>query len=258
MELKNLYLELKSGILTITIDRPAKLNVLDLATIGEIDNAFQKVYDESEIKAVILTGRGDKSFVAGADISEMANLNQINGRKFAENGQELFSKIENCPKPVIAAVNGFALGGGCELAMACHMRLAAENAKFGLPEVGLGILPGYGGTQRLPMLVGKAKAMEMILTGNIYTAAEVKAIGLVNDVVPQQELLVQAQRLLEIILTRASLAVSQAIESINAHYASNQGYQAEANAFSNCCKTADFKEGINAFLQKRKPIFTGK
>ncbi len=258
MEFENLKLELQSGILTITINREDKLNALNIATLKEIEKAFQKVYDEPEIKGVIITGAGDKAFVAGADIKELAEVNYMNGRKFAEEGQEVFAAIENCPKPVIAAVNGFALGGGCELAMACHIRIASEDAKFGLPEVGLGIIPGYGGTQRLTMLVGKGKAFELILTGEMITGKNAKKIGLVNHVVLKEEVIVKAQEIINKIMAKAELAIGQAIDCINAVYRDENGYQTEANSFGNCCKTEDFKEGTQAFLEKRKPNFKGE
>ena len=257
MEFKNLKLALENGILTITLNREKKMNALNLATITELDKAFDKVYDEQEIKGVILTGAGEKAFVAGADISEISELNELNGRKFAENGQEVFAKIENCPKPVIAAVNGFALGGGCELAMACHIRIASQNAKFGQPEVNLGIIPGYGGTQRLAFLVGKGKALELMMTGDMIDAAEAKSLGLVNHVVPQEELIEKCHKILSKILSKAPLAIAQLVDCANAINTCDDGYQTEANAFSNCCRTEDFKEGTAAFLEKRKPVFTG-
>ncbi len=258
MSFETLKLDLSGGILTITINREDKLNALSQQTIKDLDGAFQKVYDETEIKGVILTGAGEKAFVAGADITEFKELNYMNGRKFAEDGQEVFAKIENCPKPVIAAIKGFALGGGCELAMACHIRVAGSEAKFGQPEVNLGLIPGYGGTQRLPMLVGKAKAMEIILTGEMITAENALKIGLVNHVVPKEEVIIKAEEILNKILNKAGLAVSQAIECINAFYKDGDGYQTEANAFGNCCKTEDFNEGVSAFIDKRKPSFKGK
>jgi enoyl-CoA hydratase len=258
MKFKNLELELKSGILYITLNRESKLNALNIATIEEIDKAFEKVYDEPEIKGVILTGAGKKAFAAGADISEIAELNEMNGRKFAENGQEVFAKIENCPKPVIAAVNGFALGGGCELAMACHMRIASDNAKFGQPEVNLGIIPGYGGTQRLTILVGKAKAFELMMTGDMIDAEEAKSLGLVNHVVSQDELMAKSEKILGKILSKAALAIAQIVDCVNTVGVPDDGYQTEANAFGSCCRTEDFKEGTAAFIEKRKPIFTGK
>jgi len=244
--------------MTITINRESKMNALNHATVQEIDQAFQRVYDEPEIKGVILKGAGDKAFVAGADISEIAQLNYMNGRKFSEEGQEVFSKIETCPKPVVAAVHGYALGGGCELAMACHMRVATEEAMFGLPEVSLGIIPGYGGTQRLTALVGKGKAFEMILTGDMVSAKAAKRIGLVNHVVPKEELIIKSEEILKKILSQAGLAIAQAIDCINAFHSPDDGYQTEANSFGNCCKTQDFVEGTKAFLEKRKPNFTGK
>ncbi len=258
MSLETLKLDKTGGIVTITLNRADKLNALNQQTIKDLDTAFQEVYDDPEIKAVILTGAGDKAFAAGADISEFKELNYMNGRKFAEYGQEVFEKIEDCPKPVIAAIKGFALGGGCELAMACHMRIAAEEAKFGQPEVNLGIIPGYGGTQRLPLLIGKAKAIELILTGEMITAETAHRLGLVNYVVPKEEVILKAEEILNKILNKAGLAVSQTIECVNAFYREGDGYQTEANAFGNCCKTEDFKEGVAAFVEKRKPNFTGK
>jgi len=258
MSLETLKLDKTGGIVTITLNRADKLNALNQQTIKDLDTAFQEVYDDPEIKAVILTGAGDKAFAAGADISEFKELNYMNGRKFAEYGQEVFEKIEDCPKPVIAAIKGFALGGGCELAMACHMRIAAEEAKFGQPEVNLGIIPGYGGTQRLPLLIGKAKAIELILTGEMITAETAHRLGLVNYIVPKEEVILKAEEILNKILNKAGLAVSQTIECVNAFYREGDGYQTEANAFGNCCKTEDFKEGVAAFVEKRKPNFTGK
>ncbi|PWJ42136.1 enoyl-CoA hydratase/isomerase family protein [Sediminitomix flava] len=259
MEFENLLLELaNNGVLTITINREDKLNALNSATMEELNSAFQRVYDEPEIKAVVITGKGQKAFVAGADIAEISELTQMNGRKFAERGQEIFAQIENCPKPVVAAVNGYALGGGSELAMACHIRVASENAKFGLPEVSLGLIPGYGGTQRLTQLVGKGKAFEMIMTGDIISAAEAKEFGLVNHVVPVEEVVNKSVEIIDKILSKASVAISHVIDCINLAASGNDGFQNEANAFGNCCGTEDFKEGTSAFLQKRKPIFTGK
>ncbi len=258
MEFKNLLLDLEGGILNITINRESKMNALNTATIEEIARAFEKVYDENEIKGVILKGAGEKAFVAGADIQEIADLNNMNGRKFAERGQEVFANIENCPKPVIAAVNGYALGGGCELAMACHIRIASEKAKFGQPEVNLGIIPGYGGTQRLTQLVGKGKAFELILTGDMISAAEAHQIGLVNHVVAPEEVVPKAEEIMRKILSKAAVAIAQSIDCINAVATQDDGYQKEANAFGSCLSTEDFKEGTAAFLQKRKPIFTGK
>ncbi|MGB0525783.1 MAG: enoyl-CoA hydratase/isomerase family protein [Flammeovirgaceae bacterium] len=258
MEYQNLKTALNGGIFTITINRPAKLNALNVQTMQEIDQAFEEVYNNDQIQGVIVTGVGEKAFVAGADISEIADLDALQGRKFAEKGQEIFAKIENCQKPVIAAVNGFALGGGCELAMACHMRVAAESARFGQPEVKLGIIPGYGGTQRLTALVGKGKAIELMTTADIIGAAEAKSIGLVNHVVSAEELMPKAKKILGKIAKQAPLAVGMVIDSVNAFYEKQDGYQTEANCFGNCCKTEDFKEGTQAFMEKREAEFIGK
>ncbi|NLR92391.1 enoyl-CoA hydratase-related protein [Flammeovirga agarivorans] len=258
MDYQNLLLEKNDGLLTITINRESKLNALNGKTLQELKSAFDMAYDEEEIRTVIITGKGEKAFVAGADISEFKDLNELNARKFSEEGQEIFNGIENCPKPVIAAVNGFALGGGCELAMACHIRVASDNAKFGLPEVSLGIIPGYGGTQRLPILVGKGIANEMILTGDMISAKRGHEIGLVNHVVSQDELMNKTKEIAAKILAKAPIAVSHAIDCINAAHTNASGYQTEANAFSSAIKTDDFTEGTSAFLEKRKPNFTGK
>lgn len=257
---ENLKFELSEGIAHLTINRPDKLNALNIQTIEEIKEAFQQIYDEPEIKAVIVTGEGKKAFVAGADISEIADLSDLSARKFAENGQEVFASIENCHKPVIALVNGFALGGGCELAMACHMRVATANAKFGQPEVNLGLIPGYGGTQRLTQLVGKAKSFELSMTGDMIKADEAKTLGLVNYVCEnQEEALEQSKKILQKIMSKAPVAVGMVIDCVNAVYQPDEnGYQTEANGFATCVKTEDFKEGTSAFLEKRKPIFKGE
>ncbi|GGK75256.1 enoyl-CoA hydratase/isomerase family protein [Rufibacter glacialis] len=254
----NLLLENKGGILFITVNRPNKMNALNIETVKEINSAFQEVYDDTEVRGVILTGSGEKAFVAGADISEIAELNEVNGRRFAERGQDVFSMIEECPKPVIAAVNGFALGGGCELAMACHIRVASENARFGQPEVNLGLIPGYGGTQRLTQLVGKGKAMELMMTGDLISAAEAKEIGLVNHVTTLEELNAKCLEIMQKIVAKAPLAVGMIVDCVNAWYDKEEnGYQTEANSFSRCCGSDDFKEGTSAFLEKRKPAFKG-
>lgn len=258
-ELENLKLDLVEGILTITISRVESLNALNIKTIEELREAVQNAYEDKEVKGIIITGAGSKAFVAGADIKEIAELNEVNARKFAENGQEAFALIEDSEKPVIAAVNGFALGGGCELAMACHIRIASDNAKFGLPEVSLGIIPGYGGTQRLPRLVGKGKALELIMTGDMISAADATACGLVNKVVPQDELLESSRQTMKKILSRGPLAVGMAINCVNASYHCDEnGYQTEANGFSTCVHTKDFVEGTSAFIDKRKPQFRGE
>lgn len=257
---QNLHLANEEGILTITINRPDKLNALNLTTVEEIREAIQSAYDDDSIKGVIITGSGEKAFVAGADIKEIAELNEMNGRKFSENGQEVFALIENCHKPIVAAVNGFALGGGCELAMACHMRIAAPNAKFGLPEVNLGIIPGYGGTQRLTQLVGKGKAFEMMMTADMIQAMEAKGLGLVNHVVESQEaLLPKCNEILAKVAKKAPLAIGMVIACVNAVFTADEnGYQTEANSFASCCKTEDFKEGTAAFLEKREAEFKGE
>lgn len=259
-EFENLSLVNTNGILTITIDRVEKLNSLNVDTVEELRIAIQKVYDDKDIKGVIITGRGEKAFVAGADIKEISELNEVNGRKFSENGQEVFALIENCHKPVLAAVNGYALGGGCELAMACHIRIATENAKFGQPEVSLGIIPGYGGTQRLTQLVGKGKAAELLMTGDMITAQEAKKMGLVNHLVPNKEALMEkCEEILEKIISKAPLAVGMIVTCLNAFYTHDEnGFQTEANSFASCCKSEDFKEGTEAFLEKRTAVFKGE
>ena len=258
MEYQNITLSQTDSLLTITINRESKLNALNIATIHELRKAINKVYEDESIRGVILTGAGSKAFVAGADIKEIAALTEVNGRKFSENGQEVFSLIEDCPKPVIAAVNGFALGGGCELAMACHMRVATANAKFGQPEVNLGIIPGYGGTQRLAQLIGKGKAMELMMTGDLIGAKEALKLGLVNYVTEDaDEMMSKCNELMTKVLNKAPLAIGNVISAVNAHFDSQNGYQKEANNFANCCRTEDFKEGTSAFLEKRKPHFTG-
>ena len=255
----NIKFEIVNGIAKLTIDRPDKLNALNIETIEEIKKGFDQVYDNNEIKAVILTGAGEKAFVAGADISEIAELNEMNARRFSESGQEVFASIENCHKPVIALVNGFALGGGCELAMACHMRIATANAKFGQPEVNLGVIPGYGGTQRLTQLVGKGKAFELCMTGDMIKADEALGLGLVNHVCEDiDSALAKCDEVLGKITQKAPLAVGLVIDCVNAAISeAENGYQTEANGFAACAKTEDFKEGTSAFMEKRKPDFKG-
>ncbi len=258
MNFENLLVEVKQEIAYITINREAKLNALNLKTVQELEQVVDYINANAAIKVAILTGAGQKSFVAGADISEIAQLSVEQSKQFALNGQRIFDKIENSPKPIIAAVNGFALGGGCELAMACHFRVASENAKFGQPEVNLGIIPGYGGTQRLTMLVGKGKAMELMMTGNLISAQEAKTLGLVNYVVPQEELMATVEKIISAILKKGPIAIAQVIEAVNAFYKKSDGYLAEAEAFAACCATQDFKEGTSAFLEKREAKFEGK
>ncbi|MCS6823779.1 MAG: enoyl-CoA hydratase-related protein [Cytophagaceae bacterium] len=251
--------EVEQGILTLTINRPDKLNALNFETLEELRTAMRNAYEEQSIKAIIITGEGSKSFVAGADITEFMQVNEYNARKISENGQEIFSMIEMCPKPVIAAVNGYALGGGCELAMACHMRIASTNAKFGLPEVSLGLLPGYGGTQRLTLLVGKGKAFELMMTGDMIDAHTALSIGLINHITSPEALIDKCKEILNVIMQRAPIAIAQVIECVNAVYnESKNGYQVEANSFAICSHTEDFREGTKAFLEKRKPVFKGR
>lgn len=255
-----LLTDLQEGTMVITINRPDKLNALNKDVIEELGKAMDEVYNNAEIKTVILTGAGEKAFVAGADISEFTALDAAGGEALARKGQELvFDKIENCPKPVIAAVNGFALGGGCELAMACHFRIASENAKFGQPEVNLGLIPGYGGTQRLTQLIGKGKAMELMMTGDMAGAAEAKELGLVNHVLPLAELLGKAKEICQKIQGKAPIAVTNVIYCVNeAARGESSGFANEIRRFGTCFSTEDMREGTGAFLEKRKAIFKGK
>ena len=257
---QNILTELSDGILTITVNRPDKMNALNRFVIADIGAAITDAYTNSDVKSVIITGAGEKAFVAGADISEFDGLGAEGGAALAKRGNDLvFNNIENCPKPVIAAVNGFALGGGCELAMACHFRIAAEHAKFGQPEVNLGLIPGYGGTQRMTALIGKGKAMELMMTADMIGAEEAKALGLVNHVVPAAELLTKAKDILKKIQTKAPLAISAIIACINeAAVGHPSGYANENERFGACFATADMQEGAKAFLEKRKPAFKGK
>lgn len=254
---QTLLTSLENGIFTITINRPDKLNALNKQVMNDLDSVMNEVESNKEIKAAILTGSGQKGFVAGADISEFVGLSGEEGKALAKKGQDIFFRIENSTKPIVAAVNGFALGGGCELAMACHFRIASENAKFGQPEVNLGLIPGYGGTQRLVQLVGKGRAIELLLTGNMIDAQTALHYGLVNHVVSQEELLNKTKSILETILTKAPLAIGHCITAANAAYTSG-GYSKELEAFGQSFETADMKEGTAAFLEKRKAAFTGQ
>lgn len=255
---QTLLTTLENNILTITINRPDKLNALNKTVMDELSKVIDEVYTNAEIRSAIITGAGAKSFVAGADVSEFVGLSVDEGKSLAKKGQEIFMKIENCPKPVVAAVNGFALGGGCELAMACHFRIASDNAKFGQPEVNLGLIPGYGGTQRLVQLIGKGRAIEMIVTANMIDTNTALQYGLVNYVVTQQELLEKVKFILAIINTKAPIAVAKCIEAANAVYdESKNGYEVEMSGFGNCFGTEDMKEGTAAFLEKRKAMFKG-
>jgi enoyl-CoA hydratase len=256
----NVKTENRDGVLVITIDRPKVLNALNAQTVAEIGQAFDAARDDASVKCVILTGAGEKAFVAGADINELAQMTPITGKATAEKGQKVFRAIERFPKPVIAAVNGFALGGGCELALACHIRIASENAKLGLPEVTLGIIPGYGGTQRMARLLGKGKALELILTGDRIGAEEAERIGLVNKVVPADQLMATAEELARKIATRGPLAVRAAIEAVmsGSEMPFDEGQLLEATLFGLLASTEDMKEGMGAFLEKRTANFQNK
>jgi enoyl-CoA hydratase len=260
MNFKNLLTRKSDGIGWITINRPDKLNAMNIKTIEELWAAFREFGDDPEVRTVIFTGAGEKAFIAGADISEFIHLDAEKGREYSRRGHELTTMIENFPKPVIAAINGYALGGGTEFALACHIRLASENAKLGQPEVRLGIIPGYGGSQRLARLVGKGKAMEMILSGRIIEAAEASEIGLVNKVVPATELLTAAEAMAKEIIKNAPLALAYSIEAISRGLDGTlaEGLEIEAEIFGRCCATEDFREGAKAFIEKRKPDFRGR
>lgn len=258
--MENILIEKQDAIAIVTINRPTKLNALNKATIQELHNGFKSLNEDKSVKAIIVTGSGEKAFVAGADISEFANFSVEEGGKLAAQGQELlFDFVQNLSTPVIAAVNGFALGGGLELAMACHFRTASTNAKMGLPEVTLGVIPGYGGTQRLAQLVGKGRAMEMIMTAGMIDAETAKNYGLVNHVVAQEELLDFTKAIATKITKNSSVAIAKAIQAVNANYTDGiNGYQVEIENFGFCFGTEDFKEGTTAFLEKRKAEFPGK
>ncbi|WP_458628120.1 enoyl-CoA hydratase/isomerase family protein [Winogradskyella sp. PC D3.3] len=260
MNYENILSEHSNGITIITINRPKKLNALNKATIQELHDAFEAADTDVNTKVIIVTGSGEKAFVAGADISEFADFSVEEGGQLAAQGQALlFDFVQHLSTPVIAAVNGFALGGGLELAMACHFRLASDNAKMGLPEVSLGVIPGYGGTQRLPQLVGKGRAMEMVMTAGMIDANQALSYGLVNHVVAQDELLPLAEKIASKIMRNSSVAIAEAIRAINANYEDGvNGFEVEIEAFGNCFGTEDFVEGTTAFLEKRKADFPGK
>ncbi|MGB3344691.1 MAG: enoyl-CoA hydratase-related protein [Aequorivita sp.] len=260
MSYQNIISKTKDGITTITINRPSKLNALNRETIEELRDAFEEADDSSKTKVIIITGSGEKAFVAGADISEFADFSVEDGGKLAAKGQELlFDFVANLSTPVIAAINGFALGGGLELAMAAHFRVASDNAKMGLPEVSLGVIPGYGGTQRLPQLVGKGRAMEMIMTAGMIDANQALQYGLVNHVTTLEELLEFTGKIAGRIMKNSSVAIASAIRAVNANYEDGEnGFQIEIEEFGNCFGTEDFKEGTQAFLQKRKAEFPGR
>ena len=260
MEYKNLLLDVNEHIAIVSLNRPDKLNALNHATLVELKSVFELLKSDENVFVVIVTGSGEKAFVAGADISEINKLNMLEGKKFAESGQSVFSFIEKFDKPVIAAVNGFALGGGCELALSCHIRLASENAKFGQPEVNLGIIPGYGGTQRLARLINSGRALEMILSADMIDATEAFRIGLVNKVYPQSELQSNAFELASKIASKGQQAIRLALKAVKVvnEVSLHEGQNMEAALFALCCGTDDFKEGTQAFLGKRKPAFTNK
>ena len=260
MDYKNILLDINEHIALVTLNRPDKLNALNHETLVELKEVFERLKSDENVFVIIITGSGEKAFVAGADISEINKLNMLEGKVFAEFGQEVFSFIEKFDKPVIAAVNGFALGGGCELALSCHLRLASENAKFGQPEVNLGIIPGYGGTQRLARLINSGRAMEMILTADLIDANEALRIGLVNKVFPQIDLMSKAFEMAAKIASKGQQAIRLAVKSVKTvdEVSLQEGLNFEATHFALSCGTEDFKEGTQAFLEKRKPNFINK
>jgi len=259
MSYTTLLTQLENNILIVTINRPDKLNALNRDVFTDLSNMVDEIESNSNIKSAIVIGFGTKAFVAGADITEFNSLTLEEAKVLSKRGQDIFFKIENCSKPIIACVNGFALGGGCELAMSCHFRLASDNAKFGQPEVNLGLIPGYGGTQRLAQLIGKGRAIELLISANMIDAATALQYGLVNYVTTQEELLPKAIAILSNINAKAPIAIAKCIQTANAVYNENKnGFVEEVNAFGECFETQDMKEGTNAFLEKRKAIFTGK
>ena len=257
MSYNNLTYEIENRINIISINRPEKLNALNIETFSEIDHAIKSSVANDEVRIIILTGVGEKAFVAGADIKEFVNFTMEQGSELSESGHKILSEtIEGCPKPIIAAINGYALGGGLELAMACHLRVASENSKMGLPEVSLGVIPGYGGTQRLPQLVGKGRALDMILTAKMIDADEALAHGLINYKTDQNELMDFVKNLSKKILANSSNAIKNAIKSVNANFEKGiDGFKVEINEFGKCFETKEFNEGTSAFLNKRKPDF---
>ena len=260
MSYSTILTALENGTFIITINRPDKLNALNKDVFNDLDAAIDEVLTNAAIRSAIITGAGPKAFVAGADITEFSALTNDDAMQLSKRGQDVFFKMENASKPIVAAVNGFALGGGCELAMACHFRYCSTNAKFGQPEVNLGLIPGYGGTQRLTQLVGKGKSMEMQMTGNLIDSSEAHRLGLVNMVTEADLLLQQTKDILQLVHTKAPIAVAKVIECVNTAVANDgakDGYEKEVKAFGHCFSTQDMKEGISAFLDKRKPNFTG-
>lgn len=259
MTYDNLLATLEDGILTVTINRPKALNALNAATFTDLQQLFgTDAHQIDGLKGIVVTGAGEKSFVAGADISEFGGLDRTSASALSQRGQDIFRLIETFPKPVIAAVNGYALGGGCELAMACHLRIAGEKARFGTPEVNLGIIPGYGATQRLIQLVGKGKALELLMTTDMVGAAQAVELGLANYAVPQGEEVAKAKEIIQQIATKAPIAIAKIIDTVDAYFTEGvDGFQREVENFGICATTQDFKEGASAFLEKRKPEFKG-
>lgn len=258
MNFDNLLHHINEGIAIIKINRPKKLNALDIQTIQEIDQAIHGYLRDDQIDGIIITGEGEKAFAAGADVAEFAEYTQSQAKEMAENTRSVFKRIENATKPIVAAINGFALGGGCELAMACHMRVATSNARLGQPEVGLGIIPGYGGTQRMTQLIGKTKAMEFLLTGDMITAGQAENMQLINKMVEPGELEEYCLHLLGKIRKQSPMAVSKIIKTVNAYYREGEdGFDTETHEFANAFGTNDFNEGVHAFLNKGKPNFKG-
>jgi len=259
MSYQNLLYLVEEKICIITINRPDKLNALTIDTINELREAVKSANADPEVRGIIITGSGNKAFVAGADIAEFSNFHPKEAKKMAENGHDAFDSIENSAKPIIAAINGFALGGGCELAMSCHIRIAATNAKFGQPEINLGVIPGYGGTQRLVRLIGFSKALELLLTADMVSAMEAKDLKIVNHVVEPEELMAKAKEILTKICSKSPLVVSQILKLVNKYYSAEKpGFTSEIIEFANCFETTDFNEGVSAFLEKRKANFQGK
>jgi len=257
MSYNNLIYSIQDRVNTISINRPEKLNALNIETFSEIDHAIKSSVANSEVRLIIITGVGDKAFVAGADIKEFVNFTMEQGSELSESGHKILTEtIENCPKPIIAAINGYALGGGLEIAMACHLRVASENSKMGLPEVSLGVIPGYGGTQRLAQLIGKGRALDMIMTGKMIDAEQALDYGLINYKTTPEQLMIFTKELIEKILSNSSNAIKHAIKSVNANYQDGlNGFEIEINEFGKCFGTKDFVEGTSAFLNKRKPDF---
>ncbi len=256
MEFDNLLHHIEEGIATIKINRPKKLNALDIQTIQELDTAIRQYLDDSSTDGIIITGEGEKAFAAGADIAEFSEYTPSQAKEMAENTRTVFQNIENATKPVVAAINGFALGGGCELAMACHMRVATSNARLGQPEVGLGLIPGYGGTQRMTQLIGKTKALEFLLTGDMITAAQAENLQLINKMVEPGELEEYCYQLIQKIQRQSPMAVAKIIRTVNSYYReAEDGFETETQEFANSFGTGEFKEGVSSFLNKQKPDF---